>query len=376
MFLGSTLSSIKYIFDKIYNIFYLKDQLDFIVDEKIKMMNKVYKKEEVISLDYFEKGIIKNFYSYRSEKVIYMVVNRNTSEIIVDTIKINFPNGISISSDDLNKLNNFLKEEINYEISNSHALASLLERMNFCLIDRGKYLFRDFAKKLDDELASKIINYIESSKDVILYSTIYLKFEDELNHLGITNRYYLKGILDELLPDTFLTKRDYITLKADFRSAQETMKDFILSQDYIDFDSFKEKFPGVKLSVFVTLTYLLYPDLIQSSYGNEYVKFSSLNISKEFKDYFLTLIDRIFKSSDNKFVMGAKLYDIASKEKKYLLENLGKANNYFGLYNVLKVLFHDKFQFKRPFIYEGDYDFSFNNSLENYLERIDFLIKK
>ena len=72
------------------------------------------------------------------------------------------------------------------------------------LCGRGIYKLKQ-DNYITKELANKIYEYIDKSENsVFLTNTLFSVFEDELLSCGIDNKYYLQGVLHELLAEAVL----------------------------------------------------------------------------------------------------------------------------------------------------------------------------
>jgi len=60
-----------------------------------------------------------------------------------------------------------------------HTLSACLDRYDYCIIDRGVKINRRFAVTLDEEMASKIIEYLYTTCGIVYYSSIYESFKLE-----------------------------------------------------------------------------------------------------------------------------------------------------------------------------------------------------
>ena len=196
------------------------------------------------------KIIIKNEYRTYQEKILVRK-GINIASIYINEIKENFASGYYIGSDeDYNKLIDIIKDKYGeLEIPVKHGIQAIIDRNNFTQIDNGKYIPREYAVNLPEELTDKILDYIiNNDSPIIAYNTIFEKFKNELEKIGVCNRYYLKGLIDEKLPEEFNTGRDHINTNSDntISLSDVITKIFRGFEAEFTLNDIKEKLPGLK----------------------------------------------------------------------------------------------------------------------------------
>ncbi len=173
--------------------------------------------ENTISLDTFnslkeyEKNFVNKYYRLVKDQ-IYIRKGLSFNNVICFVIDENFPNGYKIGSDnDYNKLKQIYFDKFGYleDFPSQRALAGLIDRFNYCQIDKGTYKNRNSCVTLPNDLIDKIISYILSNGPTVFYISIFEEFKDEFLNLGINNYFYLKGLIDPFLPKDFITKRNF-----------------------------------------------------------------------------------------------------------------------------------------------------------------------
>lgn len=130
----------------------------------------------------------------------------------MDVIERMFPLGFRPSNkEQLDILNAELKKyNLIFDDYNSRELFGILDREDFCLIDRGTYIHKDSIIMIPDSLLDRILIEIKNSIGNIYYKDLYEQFKNELIELGINNYYYLKGIIDLYLDDDYSKTKNYI----------------------------------------------------------------------------------------------------------------------------------------------------------------------
>lgn len=237
-------------FNEEYEIIYNNKEISIeqILDEarnKLKDIVSIVDSEEC---DKVQKYILNNDYKIYQEK-IFVRKGINVSAIYINEIRENFSNGYSIGSmDDYNKLILLLTEKYGeIEIPSMHSIQAMIERADFIQIDRGTYKAREYTANLSEKIVEEIIGFIIQNSPVIPYNLIFEKFRVVLEKTGINNRFYLKGVLDEKLPEEFNTSRDFINTNT---NDSITLYD-IMPKIFKEFDAeftiedIKEKMPGL-----------------------------------------------------------------------------------------------------------------------------------
>ena len=267
------------------NIIKISDIEKSVKDKYGKLMTK----KQYDAAPDLDKKIINNIYSTCGKNHnMFRLKEFNKTSYLVDLIAEIFPQGYGLYSDEdyerlIMEYKNRLGEEI--EIPSKAAIRGLLGRETFCLYDRGKYALRSECGEIPIDLFEKMVDFIRDHLPMVDYDSIYLKFHDELNNIGINNKYHMKGLLDPLLPDDLATKRDYITESENRISAVEARKQYMHSfNGPFTLDDMLKKYPGVQPYVFNFLFYeegqngLIQIDLQKYIYANH------INITDEQKD--------------------------------------------------------------------------------------------
>ena len=135
-----------------------------------------------------EYGITGKFYNKRKINIGYMV------DFV---LKQCFPSGFKIAdSFESNRFRNYMKDWFGDNVSQmtDRALDAKVGEVGV-LCDRGKYIHPDYVS-VDKEILDIIYDYIESSSRLVLpYGEIFENLKDVLVGAGISNRYYLQGVI-------------------------------------------------------------------------------------------------------------------------------------------------------------------------------------
>ena len=364
-----------YCYSRKYDIFFLRGTLEDIIHEELEDMPLSYTQEQYNELDYFYKRIVNNNYSLRTNN-LYLKIGNTLTDIYALVVDELFPNGIVFTEKNLELINTELVNKYEIESITAHALSSNLARLDYCYIDKGKMINRRYATSLDRELIDKILKYISMYENVVYYTSIYEAFKEELNDIGVFNRYYLKGVLDEHLPNEYITKRDYISIGETFTSSYDAiLTEVNRIKGIIDIDILKKKFPGVKDYVFLTCLSSI-EDIIWYSYGKKFVTLSKINITDEFKQVVKEEIEYLFNSLKTDVITSYKLYSRMKIIHKDLMKEHNFIDNQFFFHSIVNMLFKKEYYFRRPYISTSKGSLSNDVIIDNYVNSQSYFTLK
>lgn len=318
----------------------------------VERLGKMLSPIKIKKMNSFELKIFNSEYK-ELKNGIYLKRGVHLREIYSEIIGENFRNGYSPGSQE--DYNTFKKKfiekyEIVEEIPSMHSLQAMLERSNYVLIGKGKYLPPELCPNMDDELVSEIINYIIDNKPTVFYRSIFEKFKYKLQKNGINNHYFLKGCLDKCLPEEFTTKRDYIMVgKVKITSAELIILYMHSFKREFGLKDLKDKFPGVKDYVFYNQIYKESSKGLIFTSSKTFIYFKYLNISNDTVDMLRNFITEQFKKMDMDIISSRKIYAKMSLTNKKLLEILHLTHGQFTLFSLIKFLYPDLY-YSRPLI--------------------------
>ena len=283
--------------------------------------------------------------NYRKTGEVYHRTRLTLATVYQDVLKKCYPNGMHIYDDQ--ELENFKKhvlEEYGIELTQKNrAISGVLSRVGI-LCGRGIYRLNE-GKFMSDELAQKIHSYIETSEyPIFLTNTIFSVFEEELVSEGITNKYFLQGILHELYGEEWLFRRDYISKDEGFTSVYAGIISFIKKSDYpVRKEEIFNAFPGVT-EIIVNIS-VSDPDVL-NLFGS-YIHGSKLKLEASDINYLRNTIEDFIGRKD---VWHCKhIYDYVMKDNPSILKN-NYINIPFCMCSLLEYLFRDEYDFSRPYI--------------------------
>lgn len=318
----------------------------------VERLGKMLSPIKIKKMNSFELKIFNSEYK-ELKNGIYLKRGVHLREIYSEIIGENFRNGYSPGSQE--DYNTFKKKfiekyEIVEEIPSMHSLQAMLERSNYVLIGKGKYLPPELCPNMDDELVSEIINYIIDNKPTVFYRSIFEKFKYKLQKNGINNHYFLKGCLDKCLPEEFTTKRDYIMVgKVKITSAELIILYMHSFKREFGLKDLKDKFPGVKDYVFYNQIYKESSKGLIFTSSKTFIYFKYLNISNDTVDMLRNFITEQFKKMNMDIISSRKIYAKMSLTNKKLLEKLHLTHGQFTLFSLIKFLYPDLY-YSRPLI--------------------------
>lgn len=343
------------VYEPALSIFYNKNEITLeLIEEKITdELNDSISLDEFASSSKLLQAVITRNYN-QTARGIYIkkgLVHRNLVEAIIDDL---FPKGYSPGDEEDYMI---LKKEYikrygdKNPVPSIRAIAGCIERQNYCLIDRGKFLNHRFCVKLPKELLDEILNYLESETQVIFYQTIFAKFNKSLIKNKIKNFWYLKGLLDIHLPTKYITKRDYIILSDKEITTTDSILEYIQSKTVpFTIDELSAKYLGVENYVFYNVLYKEgRKNLIWLS-RSKFVYYKDDEINITLKQKIEEILQSLFVKYSTRTISAKMFYVYLSNNEPDILPQLPHIGDIYSLFSVLKYLFTGKFYFEKPLI--------------------------
>ena len=301
----------------------------------------------------FEQSVVKEKYRLFYNRA-YIKRNLNKSWVIGKLIQELFPNGYRISnkSDYEKAKEEFIKRFGTYkEFPSARAVSSLILRENCCQINKGTYKYRKDCAIIPQDLINEIIDYIIKNSPTVLYRSIYCEFKLKLNSLDINNYYYLKGIIDPVLPKEFLTKRNYITIKNEEISSIQIMTQFIQSfEGVFKLDDIQNKFKGVEDYTIYNVLYSEAKKGLIFLSSKRFIYVAKLNLDNNVVLELKNFIKNLFQTMQTDVLSSRKIYARLSLTNKNLLSKLKIITDSFSTFSLIKCLFNNDYSFNRPLI--------------------------
>lgn len=284
--------------------------------------------------------------NYRKTGDVYHRSRLTLVKIYADILQKYYPHGIWVYNDDeIDDFRRHVREDYG-DIKlpeNNRAILSRITHVSI-LCDRGTYCPKK-DKYISDELAKKIHDYIaDNETPIFLTNTLFSVFEDELVREGVTNKYYLQGILRELYEGEFVFRRDYISKDENLTSVYSEIVSYIEKAAYpVTKRQINEAFPGVTEIVINIST--SDPEVI-NLFG-VYIHASKLRLDEADRKYLKEVVTPMIDKSG--FLHCKDIYEFISRDNANILTSNG-IYQAFGLYSVLEYLYRDEYEFSRPYI--------------------------
>ena len=345
------------IYNEEYGIIYNSKEitLEEILYEAETQLKDIIPIADILNYDKVQKYILEHEYKIYQDK-IFVRKKINISSIYMNEIKENFDSGYNIGSEeDYNKLIKILKEKYgDIEIPSMHSIQAMIDRYDFVQINRGAYKAREYAVNLSEKLIEEIIDYIIKNSPIVPYSLIFEKFKQTLEKIGIDNRFYLKGVIDDKIPKEFNTTRDFINTNS---NAELTLYD-VMPKIFKEFDA-EFTMEDIKQRM-LGLNEYNYENYIRAEEENglirispkTYIYIEKLNITEETKKELKEYIDNLFEKMESKILTVQKIYANLSIMNRELLNKLHITARFgdFELFSIIKYLFKEEYYYSRPVI--------------------------
>lgn len=372
------ISDIEILYDSDYNVVYHKKvaSIDKIVNENLLSMDRIVRKDQFKIMSYFEKKIIEH--KYRKGKGSYYIKNGVYHEDLVKSVLDDvFWNGYRIGNDeDYNTFSNEYKRHYgdNVSVPSMRSIAGHIERIGYCLIDRGKHKNRNFCVFLPRDLTHSIIEFIERSEKPIYYRTIFYNFKEELLKLGVSNYYYLKGIIDYHIPKDFVKKRDIIYPNKKYSESFQYIVEYIKSfESVFTVEQVLDKFKGIMDYTLVSIFGREQKNGLLKLSNKRYIYYEKIGIDSDVILALQEYISKLFNEINEDFITIRKIYGRMKLKENKILDDLILAEDEYSFYSIIRYILKDYYGFANKIITKDKgVDVSYFYILENYISKLDY----
>lgn len=345
-----------YEYDEDMDVFIVEDR-DMIerVQEYIETLPETIKEKEygrIVELGVDNYGLnkeiidtaIKERYKYTGS--VYHRSRLTRSSMYELILREYYPEGLHIyDSQEIQEFRQQVMEEygdINLP-KEDRAIAAVIARVGI-LCGRGIY-----KPKMDSyipkELENRIQSYIDSSdSNIFLMNTLFAEFQEELEACGITNKYFLQGVLKTLFGDRYFFRRDYLAKDDSVTSIYNDIVQFIKASDYpVLKEEINRKYPGITeivINIAVSDQEIL-------NYFGQYLHVSKLRVYPSEKEKIQRVLEVM--TEEQGYVHGKDLYE----ELQIAVGDFLKRNGIkfaYSLLSVLGYLFREEYEIERPYI--------------------------
>lgn len=198
---------------------------------------------------------------------------------------------------------------------------------------------------ISKELETEIKQYIDKSDaNIFLMNTLFTEFQDKLEDCGISNKYYLQGVLKTLFHNQYYFRRDYLAKDDSVTSLYNDIVQFIKTNDYPVFkEEIYRRYPGIT-DIVVNLAV---SDQEIINYFGQYLHASKLKVSIVEKEKIQRTL--MTMTEELGYVHGKDLFDVLQTEVGEFLTRNGIKFGY-SLLSVLGYLYRDEYVIERPYI--------------------------
>lgn len=327
--------------------------------------------EEFLHFDSVNKNMVQKLYNFKKDSV-YIRKGATFSDFVLMAFDELFPDGGRISEENCLIISNHLKEKYDVDVELSpHNLQTYLVRNNYCFVNRGTYINRKYAASISERLAQKAINYILSSNTLVYYSQIFAMFKDEFIYNNITNWFYVKGVLDSLLPANIRTKKDYCcktTYDGNVSTHFEEL--FSIHNGILTLDIFLKENPGVKDYVLFNYANNNMDKILWLS-NKTFIHIDYISIPETALVFIKDEINALFKSLNTDVITDSKIYVKLKHSYPDLIKSMPYIQNAFDLFSLIRYLLPDSFYYSRPFISKSEENISYARVIRKYLLTLD-----
>lgn len=292
--------------------------------------------------DEIQDWILNNYHQYSK----YSFRNKlKHNKVVILIMQKYYSDGIDLNDEQsILSIINYAKIEYDYELTGSIRSIKAIIQNTCSPCGRGRRIYNEHSIKLSENLTEKILNFICKYKsDAVPIAGIYDTFEDDLNEIGIMNRYSLQGVLKRYFSDKYVITRDYV-LESESSSIYDEIELYISnSTNLVTIEELKENFPGITNGILQSVT----DKTNILNMNGYYVNIQSFNITNDEKK---SLFNLIKEKTNNGVQHHSKfLFDCIKAKISGFFNRIG-LNHYLQFYALVEKLFKSKFNFQRPFI--------------------------
>jgi hypothetical protein len=367
-----TLGYSNYKFDEKLHLFYLKGCLEEIKQELLSPFGDYISRREYLAQSEATKAIISENYRFY-QGFIWIKKSVNFSIVITQIVDETFPYGFHYSTEQYSLFAKAFEDKLGVPIRlTPQAIIRVFERENYCFIDRGTYKNRKYCQTIPEDLMNEIISYLSDHEGIVYYSSVFDAFKSDLLNLGITNRYYLKGLIDGNLPKGIIHKRDYISCGKTFKTSYQSINELIESSTgVIQFQKIRDAFPGVQDYVFFSCLSKR-NDIIWLLGKETLILGKNITLSTELIDAISFEIETLFSILNTKVISCSKLYARMIIMHPNLMQTIPMIDSKFAFYSLTYYLYKDKYYFHRPYLSkDSSFQATYNSIIDNYIESLD-----
>ena len=342
-------------FDRRRYVFYRKNEasIDYIIDSVLSEMPVLISVEEYEACSMFKKKLINEKWSKSKKNNYYLRKDTSELNLAIELMDEKFPKGYHIQND-YKKLCSLLKEKYGERFScpsNNVVTWKLQHFPMFCQIDRGTYLLWSKCPGLDLIEQAELISYIQNQGDVVYYSSILEHFKDEFKEKGITNQYYVKGVVDHYIDGYgYETNRDFIKKEGISITGKQAIVNKALSYDGVfSLQLLRNDFPGVKDYTFQVVLFEC-EDVINLG-DNKYVTIENSGVTNEGETLMIDVALDIIKAKKGIPVIAKKVLTKIKLFTDDWRKDLGYITTPSALFSFLSKSerANELFEFKRPY---------------------------
>lgn len=356
LFLLQSYESPNYTYDKQLDLFilgnnslseqvnqYIESLPDYVHEDRLPVIIRTASEDAELPTEMVEKAFLD---AYRLTGATYHRARLSLAVIYQQVIRKYYPHGIHVyDAEEIAHFRDIIRAEYG-DVSlpqNDRAMSARIA--GICILcDRGVYKLKQ-KKYISDELASRIHRYIvHGDSPIYMTNTLFSVFEDELSAEGVTNKYYLHGILHELFGEEFVFRRDYISRDPGATSMYSAIVEFIRRSPYpVEKKLIQKEFPGITEIVI----HFAVSDANILNYFGEYLHASRLRLSEGDIEYLHDVANRFLEDKQAHHIK--ELYEEVIRKRPEILSR-NAVSIYFSFYSIMEYLFEKDFQFSRPYI--------------------------
>lgn len=344
-----------------------------LVEETANQFGTIVTKNEKEECDLFTQTVIER--QYRLFKGNYLLRGLANTSMLVEIVDTYLPEGYhNGNEEDFQFIQRKGKEKYGDEFDylSERAMMAALVRGGYILVDSGIYRNKEKCPRIPDVLLTDILQFVEEGLPIVFYTGIYERFKESLSSIGINNHYFLKGILDPMLPSEYSTNRDYISGEKGLTSWQAILNVLSSFEGVFTFKQVKDHFPTTKDYVINSVIAYENNRGLLSLQNKRFIYFEKTGITDETKKELKSFIDEMFVQNNTTFLSAQKIYARLRMRNKTLLNKMAIVEGYYDLFSLIQSLFNEEYYMRRPFISVSE-----NQSLDseeiiiNYVSQLD-----
>lgn len=325
-------------FSRKYMFYYTPDKLDeeYALSSIESQMPDYISQDEPSGYFIYQKKVLAQKWSRRKEGY-YIRKGLTELDLVTKAISSDYPNGFRVSRD-YEDLCRRVSAKYGHEFrmpSASVLTWSFQKNDGFCLIDRGTYMPWSRCPELNLLEQMEILSYVQGSGDIVYYRTILEHFKEQFARKGVSNSYFVKGLVDKYIGLSDYEKtRDYLKKTGTDATGRSAIMEKIESfTGPFSMQQLRNAFPGIKDYQFLAVLQSRYDVISLGRY--RYVLLANCGVTDKGEEMIINAAKETVEKANGTPVTARKVLSRIKLFQSDWEEQLGAVTNATALFAYL-----------------------------------------